>query len=796
MPREHSDLFKACVIKQNDSQRFVLNWKSLEWELAVNEYSNMDTLYSALDDLLREVNDAQYGIVSTKQTKTENGKTEIQWVRDATAAVSIDAKDRMSPNDPLIEANNALLRMLSRLRPICYAIGTNNKDMNMNMNIEFATLAEEILTTAQNEKSASQKLESIKNIEKGFNTYLLEQLHAANLTTEIYTEEDAKKLLFHYRNMSSLLEPARTVVTYTYEETKGALVREIQYPVTEKTEDQKKCLEQLKSEIPYPSKSEMSAHSKLKLALQKVDTLFADKMLADDTMLPAQTRKTNLVGVKNAYIGETSVVFLGGSGLNDDPNAIFNQKYEKNKTKSFWYARTGSPVYVGKGEKDDSVQLHTEENLKQIIMAANKRRGITEGEPGLKIHFTSLNTDSILNLENQNIIIGNLKKALLKENTSGSFSNVPTNFEGKWFHSSNISSQFSASPDKTTLSTNRFDEASNLALKVAENDNFISTIGCASGQDRTGTAVVLAQTKWLTQQFDAFDSKPPAPQGESEELINSDETKIQLTNKERASNLLATGGNAAEIATELVHGSPGMKSESDPGIFSKNVSSTYYRKSANTNKEPKLAGELGFLNQCRQKAREELKATINQLETTITMPDNPLLSEPAKNLIAHIKTALDTPNLTAKEFDELKQIVICTQNTIADIKDSTKTNKNIERLANILTNIRDNTYTPWRNRVFNAMVVFFAAALVASIVTMMTIPTFGFGFIPLIAGMCLSGVLYSLYRSIDAIDTEKRVSETLGNTSLFKEAVKEHNNKAVSTETDESHPLDNNRPSG
>ena len=94
------------------------------------------------------------------------------------------------------------------------------------------------------------------------------------------------------------------------------------------------------------------------------------------------------------------------------------------------------------------------------------------------------------------------------------------------------------------------------------------------------------------------------------------------------------------------------------------------------------------------------------------------------------------------------------------------------------------------------MVVFFAAALVASIFTMMTIPTFGFGLIPLIAGMCLLGVLYSLYRSIDAIDTEKRVSETLGNTSLFKEAVKEHNNKAVSTETDESHPLDNNRPSG
>ena len=176
MPREHSKLFEACVQQEDNSKPYFLNWELLEWESAVKEYSNTDTLYSALDDLLREVNDAQYGIVSTKQTKTENGKTEIQWVRDATAAVSIDAKDRMSPNDPLIEANNALLRMLSRLRPICYAIGTNNKDMN----IEFATLAKEILTTAQNEESASQKLESIKNIEKKFNTYLLKQLHAAN----------------------------------------------------------------------------------------------------------------------------------------------------------------------------------------------------------------------------------------------------------------------------------------------------------------------------------------------------------------------------------------------------------------------------------------------------------------------------------------------------------------------------------------------------------------------------------------------------------------------------------------
>ena len=70
-------------------------------------------LYVYMSDLLRQNTDLHFNI---KSNLIGN-----EWVRDATASTPLG--DRISHAAPCIEANNALLRCLSRVNAIDYAIG-------------------------------------------------------------------------------------------------------------------------------------------------------------------------------------------------------------------------------------------------------------------------------------------------------------------------------------------------------------------------------------------------------------------------------------------------------------------------------------------------------------------------------------------------------------------------------------------------------------------------------------------------------------------------------------------------
>ncbi len=123
MPLDQSILFNELVNNQKSAQQGLVclnitNFTSKIDNAALPAPDASGTkLYDQLSDLLRETNDAQFGIVSKLNNKGE-------WVRDATQ--SKDLADRIPHAHPIIESNNALLRCLSRLKAVDYAIAKEN----------------------------------------------------------------------------------------------------------------------------------------------------------------------------------------------------------------------------------------------------------------------------------------------------------------------------------------------------------------------------------------------------------------------------------------------------------------------------------------------------------------------------------------------------------------------------------------------------------------------------------------------------------------------------------------------
>ncbi|WP_367607856.1 hypothetical protein [Legionella sp. W05-934-2] len=760
MPQQHSDNFNR-LLKGPDPEHLSekvapyqfknpadLATLVIQDSLLPNGDADGNSIYDHLANLLREVNDAQYGIVSTLN---ENG----EWVRDATQSFPIEK--RIPSDHPAIEANNALLRCLSRLRPIDYAIEHKHHPHNDKLAEQIrnelkqalAELSTGMLTAGQLDKNDAMM--QIKTLEKSFDDKLLMALHQANLTKGIATPKEAEGLLAHYRNLSSLMVPARTMITLTYDKKAKVLQRESQYPVTHKTDEQLKAIQTLTDINPYPVGEDKNAHTTQNLAMQEADALFSQLMGAHDRALPAQTRKTHLVGAKNAFIVKNELLF-------DIPsdNIPANTDWKGAEDNTIWLARTGVPVYVGKGENEATIQRHTRENLEQIRLEAQQRMG---GDLS-KMHITTLNTYTPL--ESQWDMIHHLQQATTGESENqDDLSYVPTNIDGT-FRFIDVSKNLYDEEEHRPWGSAPLHKAWRLytaaeVMLQAVKKGFLSVVNCASGQDRTGTAVEKATQIWMGGRYKAHG-------------LENQSDNIET--------MRAEGGNAAEMTTHHVHGSPGMKEESQAGnTFSPEASKQLYRKSADTNKKNPV-GNVDFLNVPSEEAVNEFLLNQNAFSLHLSQlkQQTPLTIQMAaaieqgKKILAQVNEITDgaktvpliQQHVDSKSLADLNSVMVYCKNAVSLDKDTKAQAENARKLAGLSHAISKKASKPWK-ALGLALCIFAAVALIA-VGILGALPTHGASLmLTLVGGLGLLAAAEeasSLYHS-----SEKGLASSVG---LFK----------------------------
>lgn len=724
----HSHLYRSMVKetsyrdekenKQVKEQR--LDSSLLADTINSTPHAGLQDLYSEMGDLLRETNDAQFGIVS--QLVHVDG--EVQWVRDATQSVPLE--DRMPHNAPVIEANNALLRCLSRLRPIDFAI--NQKlgvqepgpacRERLKANVQELTRA--VLESAQSDKSNAEKLKEITRLETDFNTALIKELHEANLTQGCDTAEQAEKLLFHYRNLSSLLEnPARTMVTLTYDKSAQVLQRETQYPVTEKTQKQHEAIHELKKIQPYPFRDEKNAHNSKNTAFQEADALFVDLMDKDTTALSAQARKTHPVGAKNGFIVKNELIPITEEALQEADLHTIHADQEN----TLWLARMGVPVYVGSGESSEAIEGHTIENLEQMRMAAAQRMNSVPP----KLHVTCLNTYSPL--ENQTTMINHLYQATRQQENGDDITYAPTNPDGT-FRALDVAPNLHFAEGQVPVGTlplqkaDRLDQVTQVVLTAAQHDDTLSIVQCASGQDRTGTAVEKSTQVWMQKRYEQMGKNP---------------ANIQT--------MRAEGGNAAEITTHHIHGSPGMKTDSMANnffgsgtAFSSAASEQFYRSSAKTNKQNKV-GAVDFLKMPSQEAWNQYRSTVQDFEQSLADFSQTIQGykkrqqfyESGMDVLKNIKKiAADHPN--SRSLADLNATVLHCSHLIKhhDQPDHPDYQESMRRLAGLSQHASGSSSPGWKALGVGLMTFACLALVVAGVLA--AIPTGGASLLMTVAG--------------------------------------------------------------
>lgn len=558
--------------------------------------------YLDLDNTLRHEIDAQYDI---KRTIVIDQKlyppTGIAVIRDTT-----HAKEVLDPDTTLfIEGNNTLLRSLARLRGIDFALKQKMKEISEQLTTtekieEYKTYLEQriqlqdlmtefiknIRTVTGDGAPANppdENMTALNALEKVFNTELCKVLHVTNLAEGCHSAKAYKKLLFNYKNLSSLIEPTKALVTVCYDEKNDVEHRITQYPVTVKTQKQKASLEKLKQITIFPAENERNAQSVQSIALQKANRLYADLLMDDKRMLPAQTRKTHAITAKNAFIVKNELTFKN----NKDP-------YINPIKKTNIYVRSASPVYVGKEISEAEVQAEAENIIQQVKQVA----ALFTKNKNPQIHFNCLLTNS--RQEKQNYILHHLRR--LRDARQLLLSNIPVNLLGFAYELrvakeiARLNEQLLFLNKKTKFNRIvRHQIAALISAIVQKNPNFLNVIGCASGQDRTGTLSTLIDNNWVTACYEEL--------GKNSELIESLRAKMR---------------NTAEIATHLIPGSRGCKNVSCvTDLFSKETEQATYLASANTNKQNRIDKDkvVHLTKQNCKIADDKLNAALHELKT-------------------------------------------------------------------------------------------------------------------------------------------------------------------------------------
>jgi hypothetical protein len=529
------------------------------------------TVEFALDAALDEMD----GIKTSIHIDPEHKEfpTGIAKIRDASMALPFD--QRLGPDAPARQINNMLLRALGSMRGIDHALSFESKNPDDIYAIEknslqkaFAELYDkatkflaEPTTALLNDKEIQQQQVLLH---KRFNNALANILINTGLAEDYSKPKDFENLITHYRDLSSVLQPAKSLQTTFIDkqtdrngEEKIIIHTDTAHPITNKTPEQLKQLAVMKT-----IGSGDDFHHSQSLPMQIANRAFHDLIAKNDTRLPAQTRKTIAPTVKNGYEVEYKIQM-------DD------KKFELTSL------RCGSMAYVGKGmikdyAKEKDGDPYTSENLSQLTSYANK----DPNAPQIPLHvgmllteITSAFASQLLNMEYQNEIIAATRGEAKK--MGAKFSLTPVNWLGRAVSAIEVADEVIANVRNYAVQNNitfpstsvdaRVEDAALIALVVSLNPHLAHLITCASGQDRSGTIDELKTQLWTTQ-------------------IYKNDLNIEITQKDIAEKR-GIAGHIPTLASHAVTGSPGMKHDSEPKeIFSESMRAHYYTKIADTNK--------------------------------------------------------------------------------------------------------------------------------------------------------------------------------------------------------------------
>jgi hypothetical protein len=607
-------------------------------------HAALNTLdYSKLESTILIHLDFLDGVKSSVEIDQNKKKypTGVGFIRDCSEAKKLE--DRLSPDDPIIIGNNFLLRALGAVRGIdqvlIHKYDTEHYDTYQNARIKLQLYVRElILEIAANEKDMDNKI--LNAMHRNFNLKLSAILHETNLNNDLEVPLQHAKLLAHYRDMSSVLDPAKTMITVRKEFINNieTLFTETSHPITKKTPEQINQLDVMTSikMIPKKIEKEESINDDLRLtyaddeseeinseeeqanihaedktksefkveekvtgrnyhaakpvAFQIVDEAFVSFIKKDDRRLPAQTRYTVAPSVKNGYVVHNEIELKkDGVSIGKSDN---------------WSLRAATMGYIGAGETPSRLFEYAKENLKQLMQAA--KRFIPANIN--KFNFSMLLTDTSWGKQDKMIkSTRDAIQALTAENHAIQYSYLPTNILGTP-QSMTLSDfvieaakKLNVNPPSTSSDLidkkARIEKVSQVINILTNSNEVINISACASGQDRTGSVQEVAAGIWETQEIEKHlknyheilkQAQDPAG------LILFDRT-YQKTISSLPHDIMmsrALGCNNAILATLSTPGSTGMKNDSRPdNYFPEIVNKYFYRKTAKTNKAPPIDEE-------------------------------------------------------------------------------------------------------------------------------------------------------------------------------------------------------------
>jgi hypothetical protein len=201
----------------------------------------------------------------------------------------------------------------------------------------------------------------------------------------------------------------------------------------------------------------------------------------------------------------------------------------------------------------------------------------------------------------------------------------------------------------------------------------------------------------------------------------------------------AEGGNAAEITSHHVHGSPGMKSDSKANdilgtrtSFDPAASQQFYRKSASSNKKNPV-GNVEFLKKPSAMALAEYEANLRgfrdalQQFSTNSDPKRIALKNTGNDLLEHVQEIKSDESIGSNDLSDLSAVLLRATESL-----QAPTPQNIMKLAGLSKKVSGKESPKWK-ALGTCLLVFACSVLVVAGV-LLAVPTLGTSLMTTVVG--------------------------------------------------------------